>query len=245
MASQLASKYLHLSDDCQDLGKPSPLAMLAATCKKIGVESPRVTRRRVVRRSSPQTAISRTPSPQPTATSLVESPVPTMSGHQLPPTPPPSPPCAVPPSSTSGFMTVTPLTVDFLSPPYYNGTLQYHQPWQSVTPRYTPYTMVVPTRGQCVPAVNHTDSYCYSPCYLPRRLSYNPYHPHSVASQISSSPVFGVYPHHGSTSSSSSSSMKVRSRREHRRHQGKIMKLSGHESSDQEVEEGIIDVVSL
>ena len=222
MASHLASKYLQLPDDSGDFGKPSPLALLAATCKKIGVASPRKATRRVVRTRSPQPVSSRTPSPQPATTSLFETPIPAMSCHQLPPTPPPTPPSAVTTPLAPGFQSVTPLPVDSMSLPYSGGALQCRQPccavYQPSTPRYTPYTMVVPPKSQCVPAVDYMNSYCYSPRYLPRRVLYHAYHPHAVTSQISSSPVFGVYPHHMSASVSSPSSLKVRSRRDHRNH---------------------------
>ena len=226
MTSHLASKYLNVPEDCGDFGKPSPLAMLAATCKKIGVESPRVARRRVLRTPSPQPTTSRTPSPQHAATSLFETPVPEMACHQLPPTPPPSP------------------------PPCGTGTLKCHQPSDaayqpSSTPRYTPYTIALPTRTQYVPAVDYMNSYCYSPFYMPRRVSYLPYHPESATSQISSSFVFGVYPQHIAVGSSTSSSLKVRSKRGRRTH-GHIANHSGLGFGDEiRVEEEIIDVVSL
>ena len=225
MASHLASKYLQLPDDSGDFGKPSPLAMLAATCKKIGAASPRKATRRVVRTPSPQPAVSRTPSPQPATTNLFETRVPSMSCHQLPPTPPPSPPSAVTTPSVSGFQTPSPPQVDFVSLPYSDEALQYRQPccavYQPSTPSYTPYTMVVPARSQCVPVVDYMNSYCYSPRYLPRRVLYHPYHSPAVTmvtAQISSSPVFGVYPHHMSASGLSTSSLKVRSRRDRRNH---------------------------
>ena len=241
MASHLASKYLQLPDDSGDFGKPSPLAMLAATCKKIGVASPRKATRRVVRTPSPQPTVSRTPSPQPATTNLFETRVPSMSCHQLPPTPPPSPPSAVTTPSVPGFQTASPPPVDFVSLPYSEEALQCRQPccpvYQPSSPRYTPY-LVVPARSQCVPAVEYMNSYCYSPHYLPRRVSYHPYHPHTVTSQISSSPVFGVYPHH------MSASLKVRTRRDRRAH-GHIVKHVGYEVDNEGDEERIIDVVSL
>ena len=244
----MASKYLQLPDDSGDFGKPSPLAMLAATCKKIGVASPRKATRRVVRTPSPQPAVSRTPSPQPATTNLFETSAPAMSCHQLPPTPPPSPPSAVTTPSAPGFQTASPPSVDFVSPPNTCGALQCHQPccavYQPSTPRCTPYTMVVPATRQSIPAVDYMNSYCYSPRYLPRRVLYHPYHPHTVTSQISSSPIFGVYPHHMSASGSSPSSLKVRSRRDRRAH-GQIVKHAGYEVDNEGVGEEIIDVVSL
>ena len=215
--------------------------MLAATCKKIGVASPRA--RRVVRMPSPQPAASRTPSPQPAATSLLETPLVALSCHQLPPTPPPSPPSTVTMPSASPFPSASPPPMDFVSLPY--GALQCHQSrytvYQPSTPRYTPYTVVVPAQGQCAPSVDYMKSYCYSPCYLPRRVSYQP---HSVSSQKSSPPVFGVYPAHDKSSLGSSTSLKVRSRRDRRTHRQTI-RHSIQELVDERVEEEVIDVVSL
>ena len=249
MASHLASKYLQLPDDSGDFGKPSPLAMLAATCKKIGVASPRKATRRGLRTPSPQPAVSRTPSPQPATTNLFETRVPSMSCYQLPPTPPPSPPSAVITPSVPGFQTASPPPVDFVSLPYSEEALQCRQPCCAVnqpsTPSYMPYTMVVPGRSQCVPAVDYMNSYCYSPRYLPRRVYYHPYHSHAVTSQISSSPVFGVYPHHMSASGSSPSSLKVRSRRDRRNHHGQVVKKLDRVLNDKRIEEELVDVVSL
>ena len=222
MTSHLASKYLNVPEDCGDFGKPSPLAMLAATCKKIGVEPPRVARWRVLRTPSPQPTASRTPSsPQYAATSLSETPVPERACHQLPPTPPPSPPCST-------------------------GILKCHQPsgnaYQPSAARYTPYTIALPTRTQYVPTMDYMNSYCYSPVYMPQRVSYLPCHPESATSQISSSFVFGVYPHHVA---STSSSLKVRSKRDRRTH-GHIANHSGLGLGDEiAVEEEIVDVESL
>ena len=243
MASHLASKYLQLPDGSEDFGKPSPLAMLAATCKKIGVASPRKATRRVVRTRSPQPVASRTLSPQPATTSLFETPIPAMSCHQPPPTPPPSPPSAVTTPLAPGFQ-----SVDSMSLPYSGGALQCRQPYCAVyqpsTPCYTPYTMVVPPKSQYVPAVDYMNSYCYSPRYLPRRVLYHPYHPHALTSQISSSLVFGVYPHHMSASVSSPSSLKVRSRRDHRNHWQVVNQLD-RVIDDERIEEEIIEVLSL
>ena len=251
MASHLASKYLQLPDDSGDFGKPSPLAMLAATCKKIGVASPRKVTRRVMRTPSPQPAVravSRTPSPQPATTNLFEMRVPSMSCHQLPPTPPPSPPSAVTTLSVPGFQTASPpSSVDFVSLPYSEEARRCCQPccavYQPSTPSYTPYTMVVPARSQCVPAVDYMNSYCYSPRYLPRRVLYHPYLSPAVTAQISSSPVFGVYPHHVSASGSSTSSLKVHSRRDHRNH-GQVVNQLDRVIDNDRIEE-IIDVLSL
>lgn len=245
----MASKYLQLPDDSGDFGKPSPLAMLAATCKMIGVASPRKAKRRVLRTPSPQPAVSRTPSPQPATTNLFETRVPSTSCHQLPPTPPPSPPPAVTSPSVPGLQTASPPPVDFVSLPYSDEPLQCHQPcctvYQPSTPSYTPYTMVVPARSQCIPAVDYMNSYCYSPRYLPRRVLYHPYHSPDVTAQISPSPVFGVYPHHMSASGSSTLSLKVRSRRDRRNHGQVVKQLDRVLIDEQIIQEEIVDVVSL
>ncbi|XP_072181119.1 uncharacterized protein [Diadema setosum] len=237
MATSVKSKYLQLSDeDASCIGKPSPLALLAATCRKIGTASPRTA--------------ARTPSPRPASGStsdLLSAPVAKVPCHQLPPTPPPSPPyvsvspAASPvgidrssplPASTTCYTTQPPVC----PPPHQPNST--HPAYRPTSVRYSPYTMIPARRSTRYPPVCSSPC-CLGPQYLPYPAAY-----HQGSSICSSSyypvpfthvPVFGVYDQHQLRAPVASvSSMKTRPARRQPR-----------KAAEQEDEEEIIDVVSL
>eukprot|EP00057_Strongylocentrotus_purpuratus_P024912 XP_011679386.1 PREDICTED: DNA-directed RNA polymerase II subunit RPB1-like isoform X2 [Strongylocentrotus purpuratus] len=216
MATYTASKYLQLPDASScDIGKPSPLAMLAATCRKIGT-SPRVSSRRVLSM--------RTPSPQPKHTSLPNTPVSTSSCSYLPPTPPPSPS-----SSPALSMSPQPLPLRSVSPVITGHQPCYYPLYQPVM-RYSPYSTPPLSRPGVQPSSMsyHSATTPYSPCTPMMIPTYNHtlLHPHSPS-------MFGVYPHHDQPVHATMPSMKVRHTRNRRSRQPDV------ENED------IIDVVSI
>eukprot|EP00057_Strongylocentrotus_purpuratus_P005730 XP_003731647.1 PREDICTED: DNA-directed RNA polymerase II subunit RPB1-like isoform X1 [Strongylocentrotus purpuratus] len=216
MATPATSKYLQLPDASScDIGKPSPLAMLAATCRKIGT-SPRVSSRRVLSM--------RTPSPQPKHTSLPNTPVSTSSCSYLPPTPPPSPS-----SSPALSMSPQPLPLRSVSPVITGHQPCYYPLYQPVM-RYSPYSTPPLSRPGVQPSSMsyHSATTPYSPCTPMMIPTYNHtlLHPHSPS-------MFGVYPHHDQPVHATMPSMKVRHTRNRRSRQPDV------ENED------IIDVVSI
>ncbi|XP_041456579.1 flocculation protein FLO11-like [Lytechinus variegatus] len=227
MAS-LTSKYLQLPDASScDIGKPSPLAMLAATCRKIGT-SPGVSSRRVPR----------IPSPQPQLTPLsTTSPVSTPSScSYLPPTPPPSPHM----TSSSRALSVSPEPTE-LSPlplrsvsPIIPGHQPCYYPVYQPVMRYSPYSTTPVSRPRVPPSSMsyHLATTPYSSC-TPMVVPVPTFN-HTLHSS-SSPPMFGVYPHHDQPIHATMSSMKVHPTR-NRRSRRVVVK---------DEEEEIIDVVSL
>ncbi|XP_011665476.2 extensin isoform X1 [Strongylocentrotus purpuratus] len=222
------SKYLQLpnASSCE-IVKPSPLAMLAATCRKIGT-SPRVSSRRVLSM--------RTPSPQPKTTSLPNTPVCTSSCSYLPPTPPPSPPMQIivtsPSSSPVLSMSPQPLPLRSVSPVITGHQTCYYPLYQPVM-RYSPYSTTPLSRPTVQPSSMsyHPATTPYSTCapVMVPTFNHTLLHPHSPSS------MFGVYPHHDQPVHATMSAMKVRHTRNRR-----SCRLNINDE-----EEEIIDVVSL
>nr|XP_054768005.1 transcription factor Sp5-like [Lytechinus pictus] len=222
----LTSKYLQLPEASScDIGKPSPLAMLAATCRKIGT-SPCVSSRRVPRIPSPQ------PQLNPLSTT---SPVSTPSScSYLPPTPPPSPHM----TSSSPALSVSPQPTE-LSPlrsvsPIIPGHQPCYYPLYQPVMRYSPYSSTPLSRPRVKPSSMsyHLATTPYSSC-TPVVVPVQTFN-HTLHSS-SSPPMFGVYPHHDQPIHATMSSMKVRSTRNRRSRRVVI----------NDEEEEIIDVVSL
>ncbi|XP_030847663.1 DNA-directed RNA polymerase II subunit rpb1-like [Strongylocentrotus purpuratus] len=229
MATPAASKYLQLSDASScEIGKPSPLAMLAATCRKIGT-SPRVSSRRVLGL--------RTPSQQPQTTFLPNTPVCTSSCSYLPPTPPPSPPMqiAVTSPSSSPALSISPQALPLRSvSPVITGHHPCYYPLYQPVMQYSPYSTTPLSRPGVQPSSvsYHSATTPYSPCtpLMIPTFNHTLLHPHSS----SSSSMFGVYPHHDQPVHATMSSMKVRHTRNRRSYQPVVKD-----------EEDIIDVVSI
>ncbi|XP_003731647.2 extensin isoform X4 [Strongylocentrotus purpuratus] len=219
------SKYLQLPDASScDIGKPSPLALLTATCRKIGT-SPRVSSRRVLSM--------RTTSPQSKHTALPITHVSTSSCSYLPPTPPPSPPMQIdvtsPSSSPALSMSPQPLPLRSVSPVISGHQPCYYPQYQPVM-RYSPYSTPPLSRPRVPPSSMsyHAASTPYFPCTPMMIPTYNHtlLHPHSPS-------LFGVYPHHDQPVHATMPSMKVRHTRNRRTRQPDV------ENED------IIDVVSI
>nr|XP_054767962.1 transcription factor Sp5-like [Lytechinus pictus] len=225
MAS-LTSKYLQLPDASScDIGKPSPLAMLAATCRKIGT-SPGVSSRRMPGIPSPQPQLNSLSRTSPVSTS---SPCP-----YLPPTPPPSPHM----TSSSPALSVSPEPTELSPLRLVSPIIPCHQPcyyplYQPVM-RYSPYSTTPLSRPRVPPSSMsyHLATTPYSSC-TPVVVPVPTFN-HTLHSS-SSPPMFGVYPHHDQPIHVTMSSMKVRSTR-NRRSRRVVIK---------DEEEEIIDVVSL
>nr|XP_054767951.1 uncharacterized protein LOC129275182 [Lytechinus pictus] len=223
----LTSKYLQLPDASScDIGKPSPLAMLAATCRKIGTSPGESSRR-----------MPRIPSPQPQLTPLsTTSPVSTPSScSYLPPTPPPSPHM----TSSSPALSVSPEPTELSTLRSVSPSIPGHQPcyyplYQPAL-RYSPYSTTPLSRPRVQPSSmsHHLATTPYSSC-TPMVVPVPPFN-HSFILSSSSPPMFGVYPHHDQPIHATMSSMKVRSTR-NRRSRRVVIK---------DEEEEIIDVVSL
>nr|XP_054775687.1 uncharacterized protein LOC129284289 [Lytechinus pictus] len=206
MAS-LTSKYLQLPDASScDIGKPSPLAMLAATCRKI-CTSPGESSRRMPRILSPQPQLTSLSTTSPASTSS--------SCSYLPPTPPPSPHM----TSSSPALSVSPEPTELSSLRSVSPIIPGHQPcyyplYQPVM-RYSPHSTTHLSRPRVPPSSMsyHLATTPYSSC-TPLVVPVPTFN-HTLHSS-SSPPKFGVYPHHDQPIHAKMSSMKVLSTRNRR-----------------------------
>nr|XP_054750707.1 uncharacterized protein LOC129256558 [Lytechinus pictus] len=220
-----SSKYLQLpAHDSTDIGKPSPLALLAATCQRIGAGSPSPSQPMMkYRPSSPSPSISKPEQPtrRPTpplvsapvrspimAVSPVEREAPAVSkspaaAYQLPLTPPSSPSqveskVSPPPTMMSVPAPVSSPAERLGFPAEHPGHLPLQPVLHMPSLHYSPYTVVVPgitPYSSCV-------SQCRCTPHLPA------VHPVLLpASSVSSAPLhpaaqmspplsFGHYLHH-------------------------------------------------
>ncbi|XP_041460632.1 pollen-specific leucine-rich repeat extensin-like protein 1 [Lytechinus variegatus] len=206
-----SSKYLQLpAHDSTDIGKPSPLALLAATCQRIGAGSPRPSQPTMkYRPSSPSPSIgkpeqpTRRPTP-PLVSAPVRSPIMAVSpvereapaavstspaaAYQLPLTPPSSPPqveskvSPPPPTMMSVPAPVSSPAERLAFPAEHPGHLPLQPVLHMPSLHYSPYTMVVPSITP------------YSSCVSQCRCTHTPHLPavHPVllpASSVSGAPL--------------------------------------------------------
>ncbi|XP_030840433.1 uncharacterized protein LOC115923589 [Strongylocentrotus purpuratus] len=194
MSTHSSSKYIQIPYDSSELGKPSPLALLATTVNKIGTPSPRI-----------ESARNRSPVPQRTSaptTPRQRSGAPSTSPISV------APHLAKVPNTPSPLHRVTPLPVDYP---------MYHVP---LPIRHSPYSVGVglPAGQQIVPSMRFDVPAC---CGLQYPLYHDMYHMNqAMIPQLPvMSPFLGVYPHHDLPLARLPSSLKASSvrRRSHHR----------------------------